>query len=67
MSGRRRWLWPLLALAAAVVACALLSVRAIGLGEWALLLGPLALIIVIESARFVARRFLAGYRDPPRE
>lgn len=62
MSGRRRLWLPLLALAAALLACALLSVRAIGLAEWAVLLGPLALVGVIEGAHFVARRFAAGYR-----
>ncbi len=55
------WL-PLLALAAAAVACAVMTVRSIGLGEWAIVLGPLGLVLIIESARYIVRRFLAGYR-----
>jgi hypothetical protein len=61
---RRRRLWlPLLLLLAALLACGALWFRRIGLGEFALVLAPLALVFVIESVRYIAQRFWAGYRS----
>ena len=36
--------------------------RRIGLGEWALIFSIFALVIGIESIRYVVRQFLSGYR-----
>ncbi len=58
---RRLWLPLLLGLAAALAALAWLF-RLIGLGEAAVLLAVFGLAFIIESARFIVRAFLSGYR-----
>ena len=36
--------------------------RRIGMGEWALIFSIFAVVIGIESIRYVVRQFLSGYR-----
>ncbi len=36
--------------------------RRIGMGEWALIISIFAVVIGIESIRYVVRQFLSGYR-----
>lgn len=45
-----------------IVLVALLA-RRVGLGEWGLLAGFLAWVIVVESALFIGRRFWRAYRQ----
>lgn len=60
---RRRRIWlPLLLALAALLACGAWWFRWIGLGEFALLLVPLTLMFAVESLRYIAQRFWAGYR-----
>jgi hypothetical protein len=62
MKRRRLWL-PLLLTLVGLLACGAALFRKIGLGELVLVLAPLALVFVIESTRYIARRFWAGYRS----
>ncbi|MGQ0600962.1 MAG: hypothetical protein ACT4QE_04600 [Anaerolineales bacterium] len=62
----RHHLWfPLLLTLGAILACGLAFFRQIGPWELGIVLAPLALVFVVESARYIARRFLAGYRRRP--
>jgi len=62
MFGRRRlWLFLVGGLFLGL-SCGLAIFRRIGLGELALILAPLALVIVIEGGRYVVKRFVKGYR-----
>ena len=61
----------LLGLALAAIFLVGLFFRRVGLGEWGLLAGFFAWVIVIESALYIGRRFWRGYqrgpaRRPPR-
>jgi len=61
----RRRLWiPLLVLLFAAIGCVAVLFRRIGLGELAVILAPLALIVVIESGRYIVRQLAKGYRGP---
>ena len=62
-SRRRLWL-PLLVLLFAAIGCVAVLFRRIGLGELAVILAPLALIVVIESGRYIVRQLAKGYRGP---
>ena len=59
---RRLWL-PLFLLLLAAITCAASLFRRVGLGEIALVLAPLAVVVMIESIHYLARQFLRGYRD----
>ncbi|MBP7691726.1 MAG: hypothetical protein KA764_07400 [Anaerolineales bacterium] len=68
MRRARRWLaLPLLLLLAAGLVLAAWLWRWIGLGEAAVILAALTLAFLLESARYILRAFLKGYRkDDPR-
>ncbi len=64
-SASRRQVWlPLLVLLFTAIGCVAVLFRRIGLGELAVILAPLALIIVIESGRYLVRQLAKGYRGP---
>ena len=58
---RRLWL-PLVLLVGACLAVIAVFFRWIGLGEMALLLSALTLVLAVESGRYVVKQFLKGYR-----
>lgn len=60
-SRRRLWLFGLLGLLVMLAGLAVLF-RRIGPWELALVLAPLALVLLIESARYIIRQFLKSYR-----
>jgi hypothetical protein len=65
MVSRRRLWWPLVLAVVALIACGLMLFRQIGLWELGIILGPVALVFVIESMRYVAGQFKKGYRRRP--
>lgn len=68
MLTRYRLWFPLLLTLGAILACGLALFRQIGPWELGMVLAPLALVFVVESGRYIVRRFLAGYnRRSPRE
>lgn len=68
MFARHRLWFPLLLMLGAILACGLAFFRQIGPWELGVVLAALALVFVIESGRYIARRFLAGYnRRSPHE
>lgn len=65
MSARARGLFiRLLLMVGAIALVGFLFVfgRRIGMGEWALVISIFAVVIGIESIRYVVRQFLSGYR-----
>ena len=61
---RRLWL-PLVLLVAACITIIAAFFRWIGLGEIALFLSAVVLVLIIESVRYVVKQFLKGYRRGP--
>lgn len=61
---RRLWL-PLLLLVGVCIAVIAAFFRWIGLGEIALFLSAVVLVVIIESVRYVVKQFLKGYRRGP--
>ena len=59
---RRLWL-PLVLLLGASIICIVALFRRIGLGELALFLSVVVLVLAVESVRYVVRQFLKGYRQ----
>ena len=65
MSARARGLFVRLLLMVGVIALVgflFVFGRRIGMGEWALVISIFAVVIGIESIRYVVRQFLSGYR-----
>ena len=58
---RRLWL-PLVLLVGTCIAVIAAFFRWIGLGEIALFLSVVVLVLVVESVRYVVKQFLKGYR-----
>jgi len=58
---RRLWL-PLLLLVGACIVVIAVFFRRIGLGEMAVFLSVMALVLAVESIRYVVKQFLKGYR-----
>jgi hypothetical protein len=59
----RRQLWlPLVLLVGASIAVIAAFFRWIGLGEIALFLSAVVLVVIVESVRYVVKQFLKGYR-----
>ena len=58
---RRLWL-PLVLLVAACITIIAAFFRWIGLGEIAIILSALVLVLIVESVRYVVKQFLKGYR-----
>lgn len=61
---RRLWL-PLLLLIGVSLIVVAAFFRWIGLGEIALFLSVVALVVAVESIRYVVKQFLKGYRRGP--
>ncbi len=61
---RRLWL-PLVLLVGACITVIAVFFRWIGLGEIALFLTAVVLVVVVESVRYVVKQFLKGYRRGP--
>ncbi|MGH2524251.1 MAG: hypothetical protein ACRDH2_17215 [Anaerolineales bacterium] len=49
-----------------IIAVTAFLFRRFGLGELALILAVLSLVLVIESGRYIVRQFLKGYRHTSR-
>lgn len=64
MKRRRLWL-PLLIGLAALLLCGMSLFRQVGPLELAVVLVPVALVVIIESGRYIVRQFLKGYRGRP--
>ena len=58
---RRLWL-PLILLVGACIIVIAVFFRWIGLGEIALFLSALVLVLIVESVRYVVKQFVKGYR-----
>jgi hypothetical protein len=58
---RRLWL-PLVVLVGACIVCIAVFFRWIGLGEMAVFLSAVVLVLAVESVRYVVKQFLKGYR-----
>ena len=58
---RRLWL-PLLLLVSACIIAVAAFFRWIGVGEIALFLSVVVLVLIVESVRYVVKQFLKGYR-----
>jgi diacylglycerol kinase len=61
-SALRRRLWlPLVLLVGACIVVIAAFFRWIGLGEIAIILSALVLVLIVESVRYVVKQFLKGY------